>query len=436
MKITFIRPSMSNFKGTDTLQPLVFAILSGLTPPDIETVIYDERIEDIPYDEPSDLVAMTVETFTARKAYQIATEYKKRKVPVIMGGFHPSMVPEESLRYATSIIIGDAEGIWEKVLEDFKENKLKRIYKSSSLSQSQILKTKLNRNIFKGKNYPAIELVQWGRGCPHDCDFCSIKAFYGKTQRQRPIDDVVQEIAELKNKQIFFVDDNIFHGKKCTKDFLEAISSLNIKWTCQISIDVTKDKKIMKQLEKSGCNSAVIGFETLDIRNLTQMKKRWNVANDGYDTAIQIIKDHGIMIYGTFVFGYDHDTPDSIKACLEFALRWKFFLANFNPLTPTPGTPLYLRLLREKRFIHEKWWLDPTYIYGRAIFKPKNMTPKELELECFDAKKSFNTYGSILKRALNPKVNFRSFNNLSLYFLANIINRREMLKKQGMRLGM
>jgi radical SAM superfamily enzyme YgiQ (UPF0313 family) len=246
---------------------------------------------------------------------------------------------------------------------------------------------------------------------------------------------VVSEIGELNSKYIFFVDDNLFANKKSLLRLLEALSSLNVRWSCQISLDVAQDDRLMKLLEKSGCQAGIIGFESFHPNNLRQMNKPWNLAQQDYGTAIEKLYAHGIMIYGTFVFGYDEDTPDSFEQCLDFALRRKFFLASFNPLTPFPGTPLYTRLKQEDRLIDDPWWLAKTYQYGQATFHPEKMSADDLAQGCFRARKIFTAYTSILQRSLNTKTNARTWRNVLLYFVANYINRKEIYKKQGAYLG-
>jgi radical SAM superfamily enzyme YgiQ (UPF0313 family) len=433
MKVTFIRPNMYAKKASDALQPLVFALLAALTPSDIETVLYDDRIEEIPFDEPTDLVAMTVETFTARRAYHIAAQYQQRGVSVVMGGFHPTLVPQEALQYATAIVIGDAEPVWPHLLSDVRQGMLQRVYRATSMSSP--LKVSFNRRIFKGKSYPPLDLIQWGRGCRHHCDFCSIHAVYGPHLYHRPVDDVIAEIEGLNSKFLFFVDDNLFVNKYQLITLLEALTALKIHWSCQISLDVAQDDKLLTLLEKSGCQAVLIGFESFHPHNLRQMHKQWNLRQQDYPTAIEKLYAHGMMIYGMFVFGYDEDTNDSFAQCLDFALHQKFFIANFNPLTPFPGTPLYARLKHEGRLLADPWWLHETYQYGHAIFHPRKMTADELTEGCFRVRKAFNTYTSILNRALNFHVNLRTWQHALLYVVANYINRKEVYNKQGGRLG-
>lgn len=433
MKITFIRPNMTDMRSSDAMEPLVFAILAGLTPPEVETVLYDERLEAIPYDEPADLVALTVETYTARRAYQIAVQFRRRGVPVVMGGYHPTFLPDEALQYADAVVVGDAEQLWEQVVQDAQAGQLQWLYRQPDYPPLSGIKP--DRRIFHGKRYAPAALVQYGRGCRFACEFCSIHAFYGFNLRQRPVGEVVAEIEALNRKHIFLVDDNIFVNVPQAKELFQALIPLNIRWSCQISIDVAQDDELMALLEKSGCTTAVIGFESLNERNLAQMKKKWNLKHGDYATSVQKFQDRGIMIYGSFVFGYDHDTIDSFDLSVEFALRSKFYLANFNPLTPMPGAKLYDRLQAERRLLYDRWWLAPDYRYGQATFHPRGMTADELTAGCFRARRQFNEYTSIFKRAFDFKANARDPYRLGLHLASNIVSRREIVKKQGQPLG-
>jgi radical SAM superfamily enzyme YgiQ (UPF0313 family) len=432
-KITFIRPNMSDMRSSDAMEPMVFAILASRTPPDIEVVLHDDRLSPIPYDDPTDLVALTVETFTARRAYQIATKFRERGVPVVMGGYHPTFLPEEASRFADAVVMGDAEGLWEQVVHDARHGALRKCYRDSG--QPPLDGLQPDRTIFRGKRYAPVSIVQFGRGCRFACDFCSIHAFYGTTLRQRPVREVVAEIETLGRRHIFFADDNIFVDVPRAEAFFRALIPLGIRWSCQVSIDVARNDALLDLMERSGCTTAVVGFESLDARNLAQMKKQWNLKHADYATSIRKLQDHGVMIYGTFIFGYDHDTVDAFDVSVEFALRSKFFLANFNPLTPTPGARLFDRLKREGRLLHDRWWLDPGYRYGHATFQPRGMTPDELTEGCFWARRQFNRYASIGRRAFHTKTNCRSPYRLGLYLAANLISRREILRKQDRLLG-
>ena len=415
------------------MEPLVFALLAAQTPADVKLTLRDERLEPIPYDEPADLVAITVETYNARHSYQIAARYRQRGVPVVMGGYHPTFLPQEALQFADAVVIGDAEGVWEQVVRDARERTLQKVYRAPQ--PQPLAGLRVDRGIFRGKRYAPIPLVQYGRGCRYACEFCSIRAFYGTNLRQRPVREVVAEIEALDRRHIFLVDDNIFVDVPKAEELFRALVPLNIRWSCQISIDVAANDPLMRLLEKSGCTTAVVGFESLDARNLQQMRKSWNLRAFDFNTAVRKFHDHGIMIYASFVFGYDHDTVDSFEPCLEFALRSKFYLANFNPLTPMPGAALYERLSLEGRLLHDRWWLAPDYRYGEATFRPRGMTPDELTEGCFRVRRQFNRYSSILNRALDFAANSRDPYRLGLFAASNLVSRREIYRKQGRCLG-
>ena len=415
------------------MEPLVFAILAAQTPEDVALTLIDERLEPIPYDDPADLVAITVETYNARHSYQIAARFRRHGVPVVMGGYHPTFLPQEALQFADAVVIGDAEGVWGRVVQDAREGALRRIYRAAELPSLAGLK--FDRRIFRGKRHAPIPLVQYGRGCRYACEFCSIRAFYGSNLRQRPVREVIAEIEALDRRHIFLVDDNIFVDVAKAEELFRALVPLKIRWSCQISIDIAANEPLMRLLEKSGCTTAVVGFESLDARNLKQMRKSWNVRHSDFDTAVRKFHDHGIMIYGSFVFGYDHDTADSFDRCVEFAIRSKFYLANFNPLTPMPGAALHDRLQSEGRLIHDRWWLAPDYRYGQATFRPRGMTADELTEGCFRARREFNRYRSIVSRAFDFGANCRDPYRLGLFAASNLISRREIHRKQGIPLG-
>ncbi len=433
MKITFIRPNFCDARSTDAMEPLAFAILAAQTPDGVDVTLVDERLEPVPYDAPTDLVAITVETYNARHSYQIATRFRQRGVPVVMGGYHPTFLPKEALQFADAVVVGDAEDVWGSIVSDARAGVLQKLYRGTEAPPLAGLK--LQRGIFQGKRYAPIPLVQYGRGCRYACEFCSIRAFYGTNLRQRPVREVVAEIEALDRRHIFLVDDNIFVDAPKAEELFRALVPLRIRWSCQVSIDVAGNDKLMRLLEQSGCTTAVIGFESLDARNLRQMKKSWNLRCLDFDTAARKFHDRGIMIYGSFLFGYDEDTPDSFDRCLEFALRSKFYLANFNPLTPMPGAALHDRLQSEGRLIHDRWWLALDYRYGQATFHPRKMTADQLTEGCFRVRREFNRFSSIASRALNFGANGRDPYRLWLYGASNLLSRREIHRKQGRPLG-
>lgn len=433
MKITFIRPNLYDGRSSDAMEPLCFAVLKSLTPQNVETAFHDERLEPIPYDDPTDLAAITVETYTARRAYQIAGEYRRRGVKVVMGGYHPTFLPEEALLFADAVVQGDAEGLWPHLVADARKGRLGTLYRQDDFPSLDGLPP--DRSVFRGKRYIPVALVQYSRGCRYNCDFCSIRAFYGTSLRQRPVREVVEEIERTGRKHVFLVDDNIFVDVHKAEELFRALIPLRIVWSCQVSIDIAANRSLVKLMEKSGCTTAVVGFESLNPGNLGQMKKKWNLKYGDYETSIRILQDAGVMIYGTFIFGYDNDTPASFDPAVEFAIRNKFYLANFNPLTPNPGAPLFHRFQQENRLIHDRWWLAPNFRYGDATFHPRGMSAEELSAGCYRARSEFNAWGAILRRAFDTRTHARSPYRFGLYALSNLVSRREIHRKQGRALG-
>lgn len=434
MNIVFIRPSMFGKKPKDAMQPLIFAIIKSLTPKDIEISFFDELVEEIPRDLRADAVAITVDTFSARRAYKLAGFFREKGSKVIMGGFHPTMMPEECLEHADAVAIGEAEDTWAAILEDFKNNTLKDRYYSRN--DTELSRVEYDYSVFEGKKYNRIGLVQFGRGCKFSCDFCSIHAFYKDSVRCREISAIVDEIRQKKEKYLFFIDDNIFANEEKARELFSALIPLNKKWFCQISIDAARDVGMLKLMKQAGCMLVLIGFESLNIDNLRMMKKGANIKNINYGEIISNIYDCGLMIYGTFVIGYDYDTVESVRDTVKFAIDNRFAIANFNPLMPMPGTTLYERLKAENRLVHDKWWIDDSYSYGDAMLVPEKLTGEQLKEACKSARYEFNSYKNIFKRLFGGgRANAVSAENMAVYLIANFISRKEIMSKQGRKLG-
>lgn len=433
LKVAFIKVNMMYSKGKDALKPLIFPIIEAVTPDDVEVTYYDERIEKLPEQFDADIVAMSVETFAARHAYELADRYRKEGVRICMGGFHASAEPDEILEHADTVLIGDAEDTWARYIEDVKNGVEKSRYESEN--KCSLIPINNNAKCFRGKKYLKMGMVQASRGCKFNCDFCSIKSLYPAGVRQKDIDEVAREVKESKEKLIFFIDDNLFLNDESAKKLFEAIKPLKKKWACQISIEVAFKDDILTLMKESGCMMVLIGFESLNEDNLKLMNKTANLRVKHYEDAINNIYAHGIMIYGMFVLGYDHDTAASIKETMDFALRNNLAIANFNPLMLLPGTPLYKRMKEEGNLIFGKWWLDENYRYGDAMFVPKSMTPDELSDGCKNARFTYNSYRNILRRLKGAKVNHSCLTNTVVFLLANLISRSEIKRKQGTGLG-
>ena len=451
MKITLIKPNIGRMEHSlyvdeGRMEPLQLGVIAGLTPRDVECVLYDDRIETIPYDEPTDLAAITVEIYTARRAYEIAAEYRARGVPVVMGGFHPTLAPRECLEHADSIYIGDAEFLWHQVVEDARHGRLRRVYRARP-GVAQAGGVQPRRELFSGKRYLPITLMQFSRGCKYACDFCAISVYFDRRHFVRHTHEILAEIERQDRKIVFFVDDNFLSDHEAAKAFLRELVPLRIKWVSQASIDMTNDPELMDLLEASGCLGHVIGFESLDPRNLKSMKKAPALLLKGYDGktqgwdyyqgAIEILRRHHLQTWAAFTLGHDHDTPQSIRETADFALRNRFCFAAYNILMPYISTPLYARLEREGRLLYDgKWWLHPEYRFNHAAFVPKNMTPEELTEACWQCRYRWNRASSVFMRMWDFRTHMSSFTRWMVYLTYNPLYARETFKKQGMRFGL
>ncbi len=438
-RLTIVHPCVGRRRGsrkyirTWKMESLPSALISALTPPDVDKRFYDDRFETIPFDEPTDLVAISVETYTARRAYQIATDYRNRGVPVVMGGYHATLCPDEVAAYADSVISGEAETVFPHLIDDYRSGHPEKFYRATARPR---LTVSPDRTIFQGKRYLPIRLVEFARGCRFACDFCSIQAFHHSTHNHRPVDQVVDEIRRVYRPRqlIFFVDDNITSGLDEAKQLMRALIPLNIRWVSQTAIDVAHDDETLDLMKRSGCQGVLIGIESLDRASLREMNKGFNLMRGGPSRALANMRRHGLAVYGTFIFGYDHDTPESIAASVEFAKQEELFIAAFNHITPFPGTPLYDRLRSEGRLIHDAWWLDQRYRYNMIPFQPQSMDPDELARLCVNARREFYSWSSILQRA-RAAVNRRSL-SVSLNYLAfNALHRWDVERRNCLPLG-
>lgn len=429
MKIAFIRLNMFEHIATDAMKPILFGIIRSLTPERHEIIFLDERAEPLPEMIDADIIAFSVETYTAKRAYILSQRYRTEDNLIVMGGFHASVCADEMLDYADSVLIGDAEDTWGQFLADCERGS--PLPKYFSTEQTALSPVQELPGVYTHR-YHGIGVYQISRGCKFHCDFCSIKTMY-KSVRRRSAENVVQELSAMKEKIIFFADDNLFYDRTQAMQLFEAIAPLKKKWACQISIDAARDDEILTAMKRAGCFLVLMGFESLNADSLREMHKAANLASD-YEAVIANIYRHGLLIYGTFVLGCDADTPDVFEKTLDFAVRNHIAVTNFNPLIPMPGTGVYARMEREGRLRYRKWWLSDTYRYGETAFLPKHMSPEQLQDGCLWMRTEFYSLPCILKRFFG-NIRHMSVAVGFVFLLANLISGREIKAKQGQLLG-
>lgn len=437
-RVTLIHPCLGRRSGerqglrTWQMQPLWAAALAALTPPEVELRLCDDRLEKIPFDEPTGLVGISVETYTARRAYQIASEYRRRGVPVAMGGIHATLCPDEVAGYAESVVIGEAEQTWPLLVDDFLHGRMAKFYRADSGASPTIWR--YDRSIFRGRRYLPVRLIEFGRGCRLTCEFCAVQTAFHNTYTQRPMDDVVAEVAATsaggdRAKLIFFVDDNLACEAERLKEFLRALIPLRVGWVGQAGINVAHDPELLDLIVRSGCRCLLIGFESLQPANLREMSKPINAVHGGIERAVAELRRFHVPVYGTFVFGCDADTPDDFQRTVQFTIDHGFLLAAFAHLMPFPGTALHRRLAQEGRLLQERWWLDPAYAYNTVAFQPRHLTPDQLRGECLAARRRFFSWGSMLRRSLAAGARQRDF------WTVNLLHRAELGLRDGHPLG-
>jgi radical SAM superfamily enzyme YgiQ (UPF0313 family) len=403
MHILFVVPGWPPKSFWDVLffkfPPLSTATLAGLTPSEHTISYVDESIKPVDFSIKPDLVAITIMTPLAPRGYEIADKFREMGVKVVIGGIHASNMPEEAALHADAVVIGEADEIWEQILIDTQSQNLKPTYRQRSYTEmDKILPA--NRSIYPKKGYFFENMIQTTRGCPYRCEFCTVTSFFGGTYRLRPIDMVIKEVESLKKTTgyIFFADDNLIAKPNHTICLLENLKNYRLRWVCQAPITIANDEEMLKRFAQAGCHGIFIGFESLNQNNLSIMGKVQNKV-EFYEECIRRIHAHGMGVYGSFVFGYDHDTEKVFDDFLEFANRNALDGAFLPVLTPFPGTKVHKRLKAEKRILTEDW---KYYDMATVVYQPAKISVETLQEGFWKVNKGFYSLSSTFRRLFRP----------------------------------
>ena len=390
--------------------------LAAYTPEGTEIEIVDEKFHALPDGRGYDLVGITAMTPLAPKAYRIAETFRRQGVPVVMGGYHPTVLPEEALEHADSVCIGEAEAVWPTIVADAKAGRLKERYQASSFpclenlppSRRDLLKIPRSRR-FEHIN---VYFLQTTRGCPYRCSFCAVTSVLGGKLRHRPVVEIEREIESLGIRRlergrkrdrfhniIFFTDDNIVGHRSYAKELLRMVSTFNLKWVGQATTNVADHEEILTLLRDSGCMGLAVGFETLSQRNIRDVGKGVNRTQEYLD-RIRTIHSYGIGLAGNFIFGFDHDEESAFAEVVDFvdAARLEGFY--YSLLTPYPGTPFYEQMVAEDRILEKDWSLYDT---DHVVYRPRLMDAETLMKGYRWAWRRSLTYRSILTRLLGSR---------------------------------
>lgn len=405
-------------------QPLTLTTLAALVPPELnpELALIDEGMMTIPDSLDADIVAMTVITGTAKRAYELAARYRAAGITVVLGGPHVTLMPDEAAEHADAICVGYAEDSWPQLLRDHAIGKLKpAYYQAPDFSLDRPEMPFARRELFESRHFLTQAVFEATRSCVHDCEFCVAPAAWGRQQYQKPVDWVIEDIRQFGQKQLIFVDLNLISDKAYARELFAKLIPLKVEWFGLSTVLIAHDREFMELAARSGCKGLLLGLETVTPESLQDAKKRFN-SSVNFKEVIRDLHRLGISIQGCFVFGLDHDTPDVFDATVEFAVDAGIDLPRFAVLTPFPGTPLHTRLDREGRILTKDWEL---YDAQHVVFQPRNMSVRELAEGHERAWKSCYSFSSIGRRLWTAR-NFRPLAltvNLGYRFYAHNLHR-------------
>ncbi|MDH4231735.1 MAG: B12-binding domain-containing radical SAM protein [Nitrospirota bacterium] len=379
-------------RATFVLPQMSLAILAALTPPHVEIKVTDELVDDIDFAWPADLVAISTNSSDAPRAYAVAEQFRKNGAKVIMGGIHPSAMPDEVLHHADSVLTGEAEEMWESILDDFRSGRMRRLYRCETYPDPARIPNGRWDLLNTGRYYVP-RTFQTSRGCPHGCSFCSSTQFFGVRHRCRPVGKIIEELREYRGRIAVFVDDNIAGNPAYSRELFTAMKKVKKRWVAQSSIEIAKDNELLRLAAESGCEGLLIGFESVNEKNSGDVRKLRKA--DSYAAYIREIKAHGIGVHGSFIFGFDNDTPEVFGNTLRFVMENRLEAANFCKLTPYPGTRLFEEMRAQGRILHTDW---EKYDRFNIVFRPKNISEEELREKTLEVYQKTYSLRSIMKR--------------------------------------
>ncbi|HIJ94771.1 MAG TPA: radical SAM protein [Desulfuromonadales bacterium] len=383
--------------------------VAAVTPAHWQVTLVDESQDSIPDGRGYDLVGITAMTHQAMRAYEIADQFRRNGVPVIMGGMHPTVMPEEALTHADAVVIGEAEPILGQLLKDFLGGRLQKIYRAPIAQDDRLDIPRPRREILSGKRYLTTQTVQASRGCPYDCDFCTVTHYFGNRFRYREAADILAEIRSFPRKLVIFLDDNLLGDPAKARPILEGMAEMGIRWGSQTSLRFAEDRELLKLVARSGCIGLFVGIESVT-GNYSQLSK--SSGKSPQAELMKRVRGAGIILETSLIFGFDDHDQSIFEKTLRFVEECVPSVPTFNILTPYPGTKLFQQYLQEGRLLHQDW---SRYNHSEVVFKPLLMTPEQLYRGWLEARKTAYTIPSILSRVWNNPG--RRFTNLAYNLL-------------------
>ncbi len=411
------------------LQRVNLPLLAALTPPGHTITIVEEAFAPDDINQDVDLVGITVLTELALRAYQIADAYRQKAVKVVMGGMHPTVLPDEALLHADAVVVGEAEGVWSQLVFDVASGQMQRIYRAGKLTDLNGL-PKPRRDLLSSSKYrgwPPIPVgVETSRGCPYDCEFCSIGQTLGRQYRVRSVQEVIAEIESIDSPHLFFVDDALGLNRNVAKKLFTQMIPLRRRWLAQGTVSLAQDLELLRLMRRSGCLGLLIGFESVQKATQNEVMKIKNLRIDFYE-AMRRFHGEGFGILGSFVFGFDYENKDVFEQTLEFVMRCRMDVVQLRILTPYPGTRLHKRLLSEGRLFVRDWWLRG-YPPDTLLFQPKGMTADELISGYARLNRQAYSLSAMMKRFLGMSPWKRTLLGCQAYTGVNLSTRKRYFK--------
>jgi radical SAM superfamily enzyme YgiQ (UPF0313 family) len=368
-------------------------------------------------------------TELALRAYRIADTYRQKAVKVVMGGIHPTVLPDEALEHADAVVVGEAEGVWPRLVSDAASGQMQRLYRAGKMTDLKGL-PKPRRDLLPGTKYQGYTRIPIGvetsRGCPYDCEFCCIGQTLGQQYRVRPVQEVIAEIESIDSPHLFFVDDALGLNRNVAKKLFTEMIPLRRQWLAQGTVSLAEDLELLRLMERSGCLGLLIGFESVQKGTQNEMKKIKNLRIDFYE-AMRRFHGEGFGILGAFVFGFDYENKDVFEQTLEFIMRCRMDVIQLRILTPYPGTRLYKRLLSEGRLFVRDWWLRG-YPPDTLLFQPKGMTADELISGFARLNRQTYSFGAMIKRFFGMSPWKRTLLGCQVYAGVNLSTRKRYFK--------
>jgi radical SAM superfamily enzyme YgiQ (UPF0313 family) len=434
MKIKLIAPREQREETLSSpfkLQRVNLPLLAALTPPGHTVTIVDEAFAPDDTDQDVDLVGITVLTEVAPRAYQIGDAYRRKGVKVVMGGIHPTVLPEEALEHADAVVVGEAEGVWRQLVSDAASGQMQRIYRAGKMTDLQGL-PQPRRDLLSGSHQGYIPVpigVETSRGCPYDCEFCCIGQTLGQQYRVRPVHEVISEIEAIESPHLFFVDDSLGLNRNAAKQLFTEMIPLRRRWLAQGTVSLAEDLELLGLMKRAGCLGLLIGFESVQKDTQDEVNKIRNMKVDFYE-AMHRFHGEGFGILGCFVFGFDYENRDVFDQTIEFIMKSRMDCAQLRILTPYPGTRLYTRLLSEGRLFASDWWLHG-YPPDTLLFQPKGMTVDELVSGFARVNREAYSFGAMAKRFFGMSPWKRTLFGCQVYAGLNLSTRNRYFKGLG-----